>query len=231
MVHASRFGSSVGVSVEVTNTGSRAGTDVVQLYSKESGVQRLRDFSRVTLSPHETRTVRFEVPLADLASWDVSRDRSVVAQGWYDFSVGRNASDLSPAQPVFVPGERAEPRDLSRPTQAQNFDDYAGTTLRDASKTSGTSVAAVAGSWLAYRDVALNGPARFTASVSTVESGRVTVRLDSPTGRVLGTAPVTSTGDRYEYTTVTAALAKATGRHDVYLTFDEPVNLATFSLR
>jgi beta-glucosidase len=30
---------------------------------------------------------------------------------------------------------------------------------------------------------------------------------------------------------VTAALAKMTGRHDVYLTFDGPVNLAAFSLR
>jgi beta-glucosidase len=42
---------------------------------------------------------------------------------------------------------------------------------------------------------------------------------------------VSSTGDRYAYTTVSADLAKATGRHDVYLTFDGPVNLATFSLR
>ncbi|MFI5585520.1 glycoside hydrolase family 3 C-terminal domain-containing protein [Amycolatopsis sp. NPDC051758] len=230
-VRASLSGSAVRVSVEVTNTGDRAGADVVQLYSKDSGVQRLRDFSRVTLKPHETRTVRFEVPIADLASWNASLGRSVVAAGVRDFSVGRNASDLSVAQPVFVPGERIPPRDLSRPTPAQNFDDYSGTTLTDTAKTAGTSVATVAGSWLAYRDAALSGPARFSASVSTVESARVTVHLDSPTGRILGTAAVPSTGDRYAYTTVTAALAKATGRHDVYLTFDGPVNLASFSLR
>ncbi|MEU0791639.1 glycoside hydrolase family 3 C-terminal domain-containing protein [Amycolatopsis sp. NPDC005961] len=230
-VHASRLGSSVRVSVDVTNTGARSGTDVVQLYSKAAGVQRLRDFSRVTLKPHETRSVKFSVPVADLASWNASLGRSAVEQGTYDFSVGRNASDLSAAQPVFVPGERIPPRDLSRTTPAQNFDDYSGTTLTDTSKTAGTSVAATAGSWLAYRDVALSGPSRFAASVSTVDSARVTVRLDSPTGRVLGTATVPSTGDRYAYTTVTAPLAKATGRHDVYLTFDGPVNLAAFSLR
>ncbi|GLY40679.1 beta-glucosidase [Amycolatopsis sp. NBRC 101858] len=230
-VRAFRAGDAVQVSVDVTNTGARPGTDVVQLYSAKSGVQRLRDFTRVTLKPHETRAVRFSVPVADLASWSVSLDRSVVEQGSYDFSVGRNASDLSAAQPVFVPGERVPPRDLSRPTQAQNFDDYAGTTLTDTAKTAGTSVSTVAGSWLAYHHVALNGPARLSASVSTVEPSHVTVRLDSPTGRILGTAPVPSTGDRYAYTTVTAALARATGRHDVYLTFDGPVNLATFSLR
>ncbi|MFB9688079.1 glycoside hydrolase family 3 C-terminal domain-containing protein [Amycolatopsis plumensis] len=230
-VRAVRSGDQVRVSVDVTNTGARSGSDVVQLYSKNSGVQRLRDFSKLTLKPKETRTVRFEVPVADLASWDVARERSVVAAGVYEFSVGRNASELSAPQPVYVPGERPQPRDLSRLTQAQNFDDYSGTTLTDTSKVSGTSVAAAAGSWVAYRNVALNGPARFSASVSATASSRITVRLDSPTGRVLGTVPVASTGDHYAYTTVTAALAKANGRHDVYLTFDGPLNLATFSLR
>ncbi|WP_410565246.1 glycoside hydrolase family 3 C-terminal domain-containing protein [Amycolatopsis sp. cmx-4-61] len=230
-VRATLAGGKVRVSVDVTNTGGRTGSDVVQVYSKNSGVQRLRDFSKVTLAPKETRTVRFEVPVADLAAWDVARDRSVVAAGVYEFSVGRNATDLSAPQPVYVPGERALPRDLSRPTQAQNFDDYSGTTLTDTSKTSGTSVAAAAGSWVVYRNAALNGPARFSASVSAPASAHVTVRLDSPTGRVLATIPVPATGDHYAYTTVTAALAKANGRHDVYLTFDGPVNLATFSLR
>ncbi|WP_410632293.1 glycoside hydrolase family 3 C-terminal domain-containing protein [Amycolatopsis sp. cmx-4-83] len=230
-VRASPAGSSVRVSVDVTNTGSRAGSDVVQLYSKDSGVQRLRDFERVTLAPRETRTVRFSVPVSELASWDVSRGRSAVAAGVREFSVGHNAADLSAAQPVYVPGERALPRDLSRPTPAENFDDYAGTTLTDTAKTSGTSVAAVAGSWLAYRNVALTGPARFSASVSASAPAEVTVHLDAPTGRVLGTAAVPATGDHYAYTTVTAALAAATGHHDVYLTFDGPVNLATFSLR
>ncbi|KDN22306.1 glycoside hydrolase family 3 protein [Amycolatopsis rifamycinica] len=230
-VRTSQADGKIRVSVDVTNTGARSGSDVVQLYSKNAGVQRLRDFSKLTLAPKETRTVRFEVPVADLATWDVSRERSVVAAGVYEFSVGRNAAELSAPRPVFVPGERALPRDLSRPTQAQNFDDYSGTTLTDTSKVSGTSVAGVAGSWVAYRNVALTGPARFSASVSATASSHVTVRLDSPTGRVLGTAPVSSTGDRYAYATVTAALAKATGRHDVYLTFDGPVNVATFSLR
>ncbi|MET8851306.1 glycoside hydrolase family 3 C-terminal domain-containing protein [Amycolatopsis sp. NPDC004625] len=230
-VRAAQAGGKVKVSVDVTNTGARSGSDVVQLYSKNSGVQRLRDFSKLTLGPKETRTVRFEVPVADLAAWDVSRDRSVVAAGVYEFSVGRNAAELSAPQRVYVPGEPALPRDLSRPTQAQNFDDYSGTTLTDTSKISGTSVAAAAGSWVAYRNVALNGPARFSASVSAPASSQVTIRLDSPTGRVLGTAAVAATGDHYAYTTVTAALAKASGRHDVYLTFDGPVNLATFSLR
>jgi beta-glucosidase len=235
-VRAARAGDAVRVSVAVTNTGSRPGTDVVQLYSSAAHGPReqLRDFSRVTLAPGETRTVRFSVPVADLASWDVTRGRSVVADGVYGFSVGRNALDVTGSAAVYVAGERIPPRDLTRVTEAQNFDDYRGTTLTDTAKTAGTSVAATAGSWLAFRNAALSGPAKLTASVSRADpaAGGITVRLDDPVhGRVLGAIPVPATGDRYAYTTVTAALAKATGRHDVYLTFDGPVNLASFSLR
>ena len=61
-------------------------------------------------------------------------------------------------------------------------------------------------------------------------SAHITVRLDGPNGPVLGIATVPSTGDRYAYTTVTAALAKVQGRHDVYLVFDGPVNLYSFQL-
>ncbi|MEV7098409.1 glycoside hydrolase family 3 C-terminal domain-containing protein [Amycolatopsis sp. NPDC051045] len=238
-VRTSQSGGKVQVSVDVTNTGARSGSDVVQLYSSarqsrvQQPVKQLRDFSKVTLAPKETRTVRFEVPVADLAFWDVTRGKSVVESGVYDFAVGRNATDVAGSQPVYVAGERIPARDLTRSTPAENFDAYQKTTLTDTAKTAGTSVAATAGSWLAFKDVALGGPQKFTASVAKAEAGttRITVRLDSPSGRVLGTVPVTSTGDRYAYATVTAALAKAAGRHDVYLTFDGPVNLATFSLR
>jgi beta-glucosidase len=58
------------------------------------------------------------------------------------------------------------------------------------------------------------------------------VRLDSPTGRVLGTAEVSSGGDVYTYATSTARLARVSGRHDVYLVFGGPgIRLATFSIR
>ena len=57
----------VTVSVDVTNTGSRAGDEVVQLYVKHlrSKVERpreeLKGFQRVTVGPNETKTV--EIPL------------------------------------------------------------------------------------------------------------------------------------------------------------------------
>ncbi len=61
------------VSVDVTNTGSRAGKEAVLLYSSDlvasliPDVKRLRAFEKVELQPGETHTVHFEVPASDLA--------------------------------------------------------------------------------------------------------------------------------------------------------------------
>ena len=61
------------VSVDVTNTGSRAGKEAVLLYSSDlvasliPDVKRLRGFEKIALEPGETRTVQFELPASDLA--------------------------------------------------------------------------------------------------------------------------------------------------------------------
>ena len=61
------------VSVDVTNTGSRAGKEAVLLYSSDlvasliPDVKRLRAFEKVALEPGETKTVSFELPASDLA--------------------------------------------------------------------------------------------------------------------------------------------------------------------
>ena len=66
----------VTVSVDVTNTGSRTGDEVVQLYVKHlhSEVERpredLKGFQRVTLKPNETKTVQLPLKASDLAFWD-----------------------------------------------------------------------------------------------------------------------------------------------------------------
>jgi beta-glucosidase len=68
-------GGRVTVSVPVTNTGSRAGDEVVQLYMRDPiasvsrPVRQLRGFRRVTLQPGETRTVRFTLTAAHFALW------------------------------------------------------------------------------------------------------------------------------------------------------------------
>ncbi|MET7397462.1 glycoside hydrolase family 3 C-terminal domain-containing protein [Dactylosporangium sp. NPDC005572] len=229
------------VSVDVTNTGARAGDEVVQLYTHqrtsrvEQPLKQLRGFQKVHLAPGQTRRVTFSVDPSDFRFWDVTRDRWVVEDATHDILVGASSSDIRARGTLRVRGETIPPRDLRSTTSAQNFDSYSGITLVDFSKAAGTSVGASAGGqWVRYADTDLRGgPASFSGRFANPGAATtVQVRLDNPrTGPVLATLTVPSTGDPYAYTTVTGALARATGRHDVYLVFGGPVRLATFALR
>ncbi|MBE1491870.1 glycoside hydrolase family 3 protein [Plantactinospora soyae] len=233
-------GDTVTVSVDVTNTGRRTGAEVVQLYTHQRTsrdkvpVKQLRAFEKVSLAPGATKTVRLTLRAADLAHWDVTRSRSVVETSDYDLLVGASSADIRERATLRVRGETIPPRDLSRPTRAENFDGYAGIQLVDESKERGTAVGAVrAGNWIRFDDVKLGkGTGTFTASAARADAGDATieVRLDSPTGRLLGRATVANTGDVYRYATSTAGLTGVGGVRDVYLVFGGDLRLATFSI-
>ncbi len=89
----------VKVNVDVTNTGKRAGDEVVQLYVRddEASVTRplieLKRFQRVTLKPGEKKTVSFELTPDDLSLWNVQM-KHVVEPGTFTISAGPNSVDL-----------------------------------------------------------------------------------------------------------------------------------------
>ncbi len=96
-------GSTVSVEVDVTNTGDRHGSEVVQLYVEPSDpeivrpVRELKAFQKVALDPGETATVKLELEARAFAYYDVGD------QFW---------GELSDAGPVPVEGEglhRTEP--------------------------------------------------------------------------------------------------------------------------
>ncbi|CAL9327805.1 Thermostable beta-glucosidase B [Streptomyces sp. enrichment culture] len=93
-------GASLTVSVRVRNTGTRAGAEVVQVYSQperprvRSGPRELVGFARVELAPGEERTVTIPVAAADLAHWDVTRGRRVLDDGPVHLLVGTSSRDL-----------------------------------------------------------------------------------------------------------------------------------------
>ncbi len=82
--------------VDVTNTGERAGDDVVQLYVRfpNSSVARphreLKGFRRVTLSAQESNRVSLELPVSRLAHWDVAYQRFTVEAGPVEIQIARN---------------------------------------------------------------------------------------------------------------------------------------------
>ncbi|MBO6575943.1 MAG: glycoside hydrolase family 3 C-terminal domain-containing protein [Rhodothermales bacterium] len=90
---------SVIASVAVTNTGERAGDEVVQLYLRDdvSSVTRpvleLRGFERITLEAGETRTVSFELGPEDWRFYDRAMQR-VVEPGTFSILIGPDSENL-----------------------------------------------------------------------------------------------------------------------------------------
>jgi beta-glucosidase len=89
----------IDVSVDVRNTGTRAGDEVVQLYARypDSRVDRpmkqLRGFSRVSLAGGESRTVTLRLAAADLAYWDAARHTWTLEPGRVELLVGSSSAD------------------------------------------------------------------------------------------------------------------------------------------
>src|SRR5208283_3171714 len=93
----------IQVSVVVTNTGTREGDEIAQLYmrqntsSVETPSRSLEGFSRVHLKPRETRTVVFHVPQRQLALWS-TENRWVVEPGKYTVWVGGSSRAILSTQ-------------------------------------------------------------------------------------------------------------------------------------
>jgi beta-glucosidase len=87
------------LTVDVTNSGARAGDEVVQLYVRDKvsritrPVQELRGFERVTLRAGETRTVRFEVGPQTLGYYGPA-NKWVVEPGAFDLMVGGSSAQV-----------------------------------------------------------------------------------------------------------------------------------------
>jgi beta-glucosidase len=83
----------VTVAADITNTGTTAGDDVVQLYIHESGtsilqpVRKLEGFQRVTLKPGQAQTVTFKLGSANLGFYN-NQGQFAVEPGSFDVYVG-----------------------------------------------------------------------------------------------------------------------------------------------
>ena len=90
----------ITVQATVTNTGRRAGDEVVQLYveypgsSVERPLRDLRGYTRVSLKPGESRTISFPLAASSLAYWNTERHGWVVEPGTVRLRVGASSADL-----------------------------------------------------------------------------------------------------------------------------------------
>jgi beta-glucosidase len=92
----------VTVKVDVKNTGSVNGDEVVQIYVKtpdspaslERPIKRLKGFKRVTIPTGQTKTVSIDINCADLWFWDTKNKKMMYDQGKYVFEIGASSKDI-----------------------------------------------------------------------------------------------------------------------------------------
>ena len=97
-----------GVSLTVTNTGSVAGTEIVQLYiaKKNSELFRpakeLKGFARVTLAPGEKQRITIMLDDKAFRFWNVKANRWEIEGGEYELLVGASVEDIRLCEKISV---------------------------------------------------------------------------------------------------------------------------------
>jgi beta-glucosidase len=88
------------VSVDVENTGSVKGDEVVQLYirdlesEKVQAMKKLREFRRIALEAGEKQTVTFSLDRDDFSYWSEDRTDWLVEVGEFDLMIGSSSQDI-----------------------------------------------------------------------------------------------------------------------------------------
>ena len=160
-------GGTAKVSVDVTNTGKRAGDEVTELYvhprvsSVSQPVMQLKGFERITLQPGEKKTVEFTITPEMLSILNLDMNR-VVEPGVYELMVGPSSDKTSTVR-LSVTGLHTDtgktvlppPPAGSESGMVSNFDDM--------------KISANYGSWIGAGD-SMNG-GKSTASLAVVSPG------------------------------------------------------------
>ena len=99
-----------GVSLTVTNTGSVAGTEIVQLYVAKKNsehfrpARELKGFARVTLAPGEKQRITIALDDKAFRFWNVKADRWEIEGGEYELLVGASVEDIRLCEKITVHG-------------------------------------------------------------------------------------------------------------------------------
>ena len=169
-------GGTATVTATVTNTGSRSGADVAQLYVTDPSASgqpplALQGFARVNLQPGQSQTVSFPLTQQNLRYWNSSSNAWATSTGDYGISVGDSSAGLPLTGTLSVAsGQLGQPVTLTSPgPQEQVAGTSAALTLSAGDSTSGQTL---------------------TYSASGLPTG---VSLNASTGAITGTPSTAGT--------------------------------------
>ncbi len=121
----------ISVTVNVTNTGSVAGKDVVEVYYQppytEGGIEKsatsLVDFAKTSLlEPGQSESIVIDFPVRHMVSWDMENGNYVLEAGKYGISVNKNVHEPVETFKYDVPETRVYNESLTGYTYENQFD-------------------------------------------------------------------------------------------------------------
>ncbi len=104
----------VAIELDVTNTGDRAGAELVQLYVKPKAsrlprpVKELKAFAKLHIAAGETATARLTLSVRDLAYFDPQARAWIAEAGDYELVIAANAEDIRATLPLNLASEWRE---------------------------------------------------------------------------------------------------------------------------
>ncbi|GAA3439261.1 glycoside hydrolase family 3 C-terminal domain-containing protein [Kutzneria kofuensis] len=216
------------VTVEVHNDGFVDSDEVVQLYSRQltSRVRQprlqLRDYRRVHVRAGATETITFRIRASDLSIWDIRVGQQVVERSKHEILVGGSSATTTAVGRLDVHGTPVTDRAVAgADVPATEFDESWGVSLVAGPSSNGTALVSVEpGAWTAYRRCDLTGVSAWSMTCSSSEHAAVELRLDSPTGALLGTIVVGTTGAIHR--AGANRIPPNLGVHDVFVVFSRP---------
>jgi arabinoxylan arabinofuranohydrolase len=155
---------------------------------------------------------------------------------WWKFNSDSESPTITvPPTATIPPTPTISPtgkRNAYAKIEAESYDSVTATNLRTVDGANGGSAIGYInnGDYVVYEGVNFGtGATTFKALVADTMTANVELRLNSPTGKLIGTLQVTSTGDWSKYEEQTCNVDKVSGVYDLYLVFSNSVNVDSFT--
>lgn len=131
--------------------------------------------------------------------------------------------DNTPPVPTPTPARRSAFTKI----EAEEYNDIYGSQIQEIPAETGKGLGYINnGDYVAYKNIDFgSGATKFKALVADQLTANIQIRLNSPTGTLIGTLPVAATGDWNAYQEQSCTISPISGINDIYLVFTNSVNI------
>jgi beta-glucosidase len=182
------------VTATVTNTGSRAGADVAQLYVTDPAAsgeppKQLEGFGRVNLRPGASQTVQFPLTQRNLQYWNASTNNWATSTGSYGIEVGDSSASLPLSGTLSVSSAQlGQPVTITGPGPQEGLAGTAVSVPVPASDSTGGQTLAFTAAGLPAGTSIASGSGTITGTPATAGTSTVTVTAKDGNGALASTS-------------------------------------------